>query len=365
MSFSCDIESLKNALASVEKIVPDKPLIPILEGIVFDAKENTVFLSASNSNTNIEISIPATINKEVSFVLVGKRIIDILRYLTTGIITFSYDEGKRLVLIEKDSTKYEILAFNEKEFPRKEFLREKNRIEIKTEKFIESVKKTIFSVSSNESKGVLTGEKIEIENNKISFIAIDGYRISINKQSIENAEDLEILIPGKELREIIKILERVKDEKINIYVDEKSFSLYVSNIKIRTRLLESDYIKYKELFPTNSNIEIIVRKENLENAIKRVSSIIENKSSSTIKLNFEDNILTIDAEDENQVAEEKLEVQKKGDDIFFMLSVNFIEEALSAIDDESVKIILESPESAVIIIPQEGEEYKFLISPIK
>ncbi|MDR2458003.1 MAG: DNA polymerase III subunit beta [Clostridiales Family XIII bacterium] len=365
MSFSCDLQSLKNALSSVEKIVPTKSTIPILEGIVFNAKENTLFLSASNINTDIEISIPATVGIDASFVLIGKRIIDILRYLTDGIIKFSYDKGKGLVLIEKDITKYECLAFDEKEFPKKEFLKEGKKIEIDNEKFIECVKQTIFSVSSDEGKGVLVGEKIEIENNEISFIAIDGFRIAIKKTKIENAKELEILIHAKELKEIVKILEKAKEETINLYIDEKSFSLYIDNIKIRSKLLEGTYVNYKEIFPKNEKTEIIIEKENFENAIKRVSSIMEDKNTSGIKLDFVNDILTISADNEGQTAEEKIKIKKTGDDIFINFNIKFIEEILSVIDDENIKINLIGQEEAGIILPEKGEEYKFLILPIK
>lgn len=368
MTFSCDINSLKKTLENMEKILPPVPSMPILGGIQINANSssNSISLYATNLDTEMEIEIPAVVNEDCSFII-DKTILNISNALESGSLDVEYDEKNEKVIMSTGNNVFESSIIKDENFPKDGFMKEGKKITVNKEEFTECLKNSYFAASSDESRGIINGENIEIKDGIMSFVAIDGVRMAIIKNPVKTEENIEFTIHRKELKAFVDILEKtdVDAEDITFYIQENNFHIYMSNIKFRTKLLEGNYINYKDILPKESNITIEIDKKSLEQALTKVSSILLNKNEAVL-FDTKNNILNLLVQTEECRAEEKnIEIEKAGEDIKFKLNIRLLEEIVRHIVGEKIKMVLVSNEQPILIKTENEEKYTFMILPIR
>lgn len=366
MKLYCEGLDLMEAVLKVVKATSNKTTNPILEGIKLTANSNTLTLVATDGELAIEQTINADVKIDGEIVLPGRLFSDFVKKISNEQIELSLDENNRMRISYTDSEVY-LQCLSAEEFPTIQQVATDEYVEIKQSDLKDLIEKTIFSVALDNTRPILRGCLFEIENNNLVAVSLDGYRLATSKkQIVSSSGEFSVVIPGRSLNEISKLIEN-GEEAIKIYSQKNFVMVKVNSTKIISRILgtKTDYINYKQILPQSSSTEIIIPKAQLEDSLERVAILTRTNINNLVNLNIRDNILTLSAKSEIGTVTENLSVSLKGDEIKIGFDTFFIRECLRAISDEYIKIKFNGEINPCVIVPNEGENYLFLILPLK
>ncbi len=366
MKLFCEGLDLMEAVLKVVKATSNKTTNPVLEGIKLTAKNNSLTLVATDGELAIEQTINADVKIEGEIVLPGRLFSDFVKKISNEQIELTLDENNRMRISYTDSEVY-LQCLSAEEFPSIQQVSLEEYIEISQKDLKDLIEKTIFSVALDNTRPILRGCLFELENNNLIAVSLDGYRLATSKkQIISCAGNFSVVIPGRSLNEISKL---ITDENtpIKIYTQKNYVMVNVNSTKIISRILgtKTEYINYRQILPQTSSTEIIVPKAQLEDSLERVAILTRTNINNLVNLNIHENIMTLSAKSEMGTVTENLSVSLKGDEIKIGFDTFFIRECLRAISDEYIKIKFNGEINPCVITPNEGDDYLFLILPLK
>ena len=371
MKFSIKKEVLLQSLNSVSKALSSKNLIPILSGIKFSLTNEGLFLSASDNDISIESFIAKekleNIESIGSTVIQGKYILEIIRKLEGKIINIELLDGIK-VLISCCNSEFNLNSMDALEFPNLNLEEKKNPIIIKKEEFKELINKTSFAISTQETRPVLTGINFKITNDKLECIATDSYRLA-KKHVILNEkvkEDINIVIPGKNLIELTKILEE-KDDDIEMHIFNNKVLFKFDNTLLQTRVLSGTFPDVNRLIPKDFNLSIKTNTLELYNVIDRASLLTSEKDKNIIKFECNgNNVIVSSNSPEIGKVEEKIEVEKNNEEnIKIAFSSRFMMDAIKTIESKNVILNFNNDINPIIVLDESDNSLLQLILPIK
>jgi DNA polymerase-3 subunit beta len=228
------------------------------------------------------------------------------------------------------------------------------------------IKKTSFAASIDESKGIIVGVLIEMEEESLNMVALDGFRMAITREAVKNREKKKIIIAARILNEINKIISENEDSKeIFFILDEKKAVFLLDGTKIVLRLLEGDFIKYNDILPKEYKSKVKVNRSELLNSIERASLLAKEGKNNLIKLSiFRDKIIITSRSEEGNVKEEVF-IEKEGTDLDIGFNSKYILDVLKAVSDESITMEFNTSVSPCLIKPLEGRAFEYLVLPVR
>lgn len=367
MRFICNQQSLAKALNIVSKAVTTRTTIPILKGILLEVTpDNKLKMSASDLDITIEETIDILDGTSGSVVVQSRLFGDIVRKLPNAPVSVSLeDENVRIKCMNSD---FNIIGLSPDEFP--------NIVnENQGEKYItfnknllrDMIRKTSFAASIDESKGVITGILIELENNQINLVAIDGYRMAVTREAMITENEHKVIISAKIMNEINKILSEVDEdeENVKLLLNDQKAILIVGNVKVVLRLLEGSFIPYKDILPKDNNITVKVNRSDFMESIERASLFSKEGKNNLIKLSIQDTVITITSKSEEGNLREEIIVEKNGNDLDIGFNAKYVLDVLKSIDDEEILMLFNTGITPCLITPVEGEKYVYLILPVR
>ncbi len=354
---------LSSAVLKVVKAISSKTTNPILEGIKLSVKGDNLTLSATDTEISIEKTIKATTFIEGETVVPGKIFAEFTKRLE--------NEDEIELLLEENQLKINysssegfIQTLNVEEFPiiNKE-IREKS-FTIKQKDFKELILKTIFSCSQDEARPLLKGCLIEIEEDKISSVALDGFRLAICKKKIENCtENFKIIVSSRTLNEIVRLLESEND-LVTIIIQKNLLMVEIDSTVLISRLLEGEYIDYKNIIKDDFITVVRVNKNQLISAIDR-ASVVTTDIKKIVKLDIKENYLTVSASSEVGKMSENIVINLEGKDLSIAFNSKFLTECIKVIDDEFINLHFNTKINPCVIKPYYGDDYLYLILPLR
>ena len=367
MKFKCSQSMLAKALNIVSKAVTSRTTIPILKGILLEVSENgTLKMSASD----LDITIEETLNIEDavpgSVVVQSKLFGDIIRKLPNADVTVSLEDGN--VVIKRMNSQFSIIGLPADEFPNiKNIDGFKEDIHFNTTILKEMIRKTSFAASVDDSKGVITGILIELLQDGVNMVAIDGYRMAITRENMINIQEKNVIISAKIMNEISKILSEAneEDETVKIMLNDKRAIFVIGSIKVVLRLLDGEFIRYKDVLPKESKIKVRVNKSDLMESIERASLLSKEGKNNLIKLSVRDTIVTITSKSEEGNVKEEVIINKTGDDLEIGFNAKYILDVLKSIDDEEIMMFFNTSITPCLVEPVEGNAFEYLILPVR
>lgn len=366
MKFNCNQQTLSKALNTVSKAVTSRTTIPILKGILLKAtSENKLIVSASDLDLTIEKTIDVNVEDEGSLVVSAKLFTDIIRKLPNEEIEIEEQENNNII-IKCLSSEFVIIGQPADEFPNIGKINEDKKISISKDLLKEMIKRTSFAASIDESKGIIVGVLIEMEENSLNMVALDGFRMAVSREKMKNEEKQKIIIAARILNEINKIITETEEDKIiNIILDNKKAIFLIDETKIVLRLLEGDFIKYNDIIPKEYKSRVILKKLDLLNSIERASLLAKEGKNNLIKFAiFRDKIIITSRSEEGNVKEE-IFIEKEGSDIEIGFNSKYILDVLKVVNDEVVVMEFNSSVSPCLIKPIEGNQYEYLVLPVR
>ncbi len=364
MKAYCEGLDLVEAVQKVIKAASNKTINPILEGIKITAEDDTLTLVATDSELAIEKKIKADVKVEGETVVPGKFFSEFVKKLANEQIELDLNEKNQLKIKYTDSEVY-IQCFNSLEYPTIQKIDNAQFFTISQSNFKELIEKTIFSVALDDSRPILKGCLFEIEENQITSVALDGFRLAKATYPIlEQTARVSVIVPGRSLNEISKLLEDT-DENIRVFIQRNYLMVQVDNTKIITRLIDGDFINYKQIISSNFATSVTVNKAQFEDSLDRASILGRISNDNVIKLSIKDNMLTLYSSSEIGNVTEKINIVQNGTDLTICFDSRFLKDCLRAIKDEFIKLCFTTSVNPCIIKANEGENYIFLILPLK
>jgi DNA polymerase-3 subunit beta len=364
MKFYCNPTELSEALNVVSRALVSKAAIPILEGIKILAEGTEVTLTATDTEFFIERKIQAEIKLEGEAVVIGKFFTEFIRKLTS-VEAVEIEKISSMLFIRYLDSETEIQCLNEDAFPITGSVDDDFSFFIKEKDLKDILEKTLFCIAQDDTRPILKGCLLEAEGDALTTVALDGYRLAVSRAEIkEKNNDVKIIVPGKILTEVQRILEDSEtDIKINIQKNNVLFNL--GHTTVISRLLEGEFIQYTKIIPSSYHTLLTVKKEALQECLDRASLMVRNKKNNYLKFTINNNQIVINTNSELGSIREVVACTHEGKGLEIAFNSKFVLEALSKIKDEFVKIEMSSSNAPAVVTPVEGDKFKFIILPVR
>lgn len=367
MRFSCNQQTLTKALNIVSKAVTIRTTIPILKGILLRVDNNGILtMSASDLDISIEKKIKVDNSEPGEIVVLSKLFGDIIRKLPDGDIYIEENNGK--VQIKCSNSEFNIIGLSAEEFPNIN-PNEKDSEELVFNKEIlkDMIKKTSFSASIDENKGAMTGVLVEMEENTLNMVAIDGFRMAIARESMKNKKRQNIIIPAKILNEISRIISEtdIDNDDVTMLLNTKKAVFIMENTKIVIRLLEGEFMNYKRIIPADSSCRVVLNKNDFLESVERASLLAKVGKNNLVRLEIKDNIMEITSKSEEGNVKEEIIISKEGNDLTIGFNSKYLIDVLKVVDDESINMLFNTNVSPCLIKPISGDSFEYLVLPVR
>lgn len=374
MKLVCNKFQLVEIINTVQRAIAPKTALPILECIKIDANgDGNVVFTGNNIDLCIEYNTQCSVTEGGTIALASKMFGEIVRRLPEGDVTISVNPSNFITKIKSGSSEFNIQGISPDEFPAAPILDEKFRFSITQNILKKLIRKTISFVSQNEGKKpVLTGALFEIKNNFLNVVASDGHRLAVVKEEIkESINDNKFVVPGMTLRELLKIL-RDEEEKVEIIVSDRTVLFDFGYYQVYSRLLDGEFLKYDAIISAVNTINVIAEKryiiDSLERALLLINDDISAKSENKVPVRFNMAYDKIDVScitGKGQV-NDTVPVELDGGELLIGFNCRFLLDALTACDEDKVKMEFSAPTSGCFIRSVNGDDsYIYMILPVR
>lgn len=364
MKFICDTQKFAEICSNVQRTVSSKSTIPAIEGILLTTTENTITVTGYDLEVGVITSIGARVEEQGSIILNAKVLCDILRSLPAQTVRVEADE-RMSTTIKSGDAEFSLIGISAQEYPELPSVNSSFPIVVKGEILKDMIRKTIFAAAENDTKVVHTGVRFEIGENSIRLVAVDGFRLAIRNEAIDyQGEEQIFVVPKKALNEVIKLI--TDDEvSVSLNIGKRHIVFEIGNYILVSRLLDGEFLNYKSAIAINETAVVEVNTRMLISSIERTSLIITDRAKSPIKCIFDSDFIKISSTTSLGSANDKIPAKIQGNKIEIGFNNRFLLDALKVCDTDEVIIKLGSPVLPIIIVPKQGNNFLFLVLPVK
>ena len=363
MKLVCSKSNLLNGVNIVSKAVPNKTTMSILECILIDATGSQIKLIANDMELGIETVIEGEIIEKGQIALDAKILLDIVRKLPDNDVTIVTDNSfKTNITCEK--AKFTIIGKSGEDFSYLPSIERIDSIIISQFTLKEVVRQTIFSIADNDNNKLMTGELFEIDGDTLKVVSLDGHRISIRKIELKNSyPSRKVVVPGKTLNEVSKILSGDADKDVSIFFTGKHIVFEFDQTTVVSRLIEGEYFKIDQMLSSDYETKVTINKKELLDCIDRATLLVKEGDKKPIIINITDDSMELKINSVIGSMNEDIDINKSGKDLMIGFNPKFLIDALKIIDDEEVDLYMVNPKAPCFIKNLE-ESYIYLILPV-
>ena len=363
MKLICSKASLLKGVSIVSKAVPSRTTMPILNCILIDASANEIKLTANDMELGIETVIEGEIVERGIIALDAKFFSEIVRKLPDNDVVIESDDTFQTT-ITCEKAKFNIVGKSGEDFSYLPYIEKNESISISQFTLKDVVRQTIFSIADNDTNKLMTGELFEINENRLRVVSLDGHRISIrNIELKESYSPLKVVVPGKTLQEISKILTGEAEDMVDIFFADNHILFEFDETKVVSRLIEGEYFHIDQMLSSDYDTKVKINKREFLSCIDRATLLIREGDKKPIILNIQDGSLQLKINSFVGSMNEEIEIEKEGKDLLIGFNPKFFIDALRVIDDEEVTLYMVNPK-APCFIKDEEQSYIYLILPV-
>lgn len=363
MKIVCTKSNLVKGVSIVSKAVPSKTTMSILECVLIDATTDIIRLTANDMELGIKTDIEGEIIERGMIAIDAKFFSEIVRKLPDSDVIIETDESLQTTIV-CEKAKFNISGKPGDEFSYLPIIEKDESIEVSQFTLKEVIRQTIFSIADSDSNKLMTGELFEIKNNMLRVVSLDGHRISIRKIALNaDVTDKKLVVPGKTLIEISKILSGEAESKVNISYTSNHIVFEFDNTVVVSRLLEGEYFKIDQMLSSDYDTKVRINKKELLNCIDRATLLVKEGDKKPIIINIGDEIMELKIKSQIGSMNEEIMINKEGKDLLIGFNPKFLIDALRVIDDEEVTLYLMNAK-APCFIKDDNETYIYLILPV-
>jgi len=363
MKIVCNRQQLNEAVLNVQRAVSTKSSVPALEGILLKAGDNEITLCGYDLELGMTTKIEAQVEEKGSIVLSAHLFGDIVRRLPADSVYLATDE-KFMTVIKSGPADFSIAGMPSEEYPELPAITGETALHIASNVLKSMIRQTIFAVAESDAKPIHTGTMFELSKNRIKLVSVDGYRLAIREEAAQCGEEMNFVVPGKTLGEVLKLLSD-DDTELEILVGRRHILFQIGTYCVISRLLEGEFLDYKAAIPSASTTEIIVSTRAFINSVERVSLLITDRLKSPVRCSFEDNEIKISCSTAIGRAKDQFTANITGDNVEMGFNNRYVLDALRNTEGDEVKIQLNGALSPMKVLPREGDSFLFLVLPVR
>ena len=363
MKVVCSKTNLLNGVQIVSKAVPSKTTMSILECILIEAEGSTIKMTANDMELGIETTIEGNVIEKGMIALDAKIFLEIVRKLPDNDVTIDTDSSyKTTITCEK--AKFNIIGKSGEDFSYLPEIERRDSILISQFTVKEVVRQTIFSISDNDNNKLMTGELFEIKGDNLRVASLDGHRISIRNIKLKNSyPDKKVVVPGKTLSEISKILGGDTDKDVSIFFTDNHILFEFDQTVVVSRLIEGEYFNIQQMLSSDYETKVRVNKKEFLNCIDRATLLVKEGDKKPIIITITDEGMELKINSTVGSMNEEIDITKSGKDLMIGFNPKFMIDALKVIDDEEIDMYMVNPK-APCFIRDAQENYIYLILPV-
>ena len=363
MKLICSKSNLLHGVNIVSKAVPTRTTMAILECILIDASANEIKLTANDMELGIETKIEGEIAERGVIALDAKIFSEIVRKLPDSDVTIETDASfKTTITCEK--AKFNIVGKSGDDFSYIPYIERNEPIVMSQFTLKEVIRQTIFSIADNDNNKLMTGELFEIEENDLKVVSLDGHRISIRNIELKNNySHKKVVVPGKTLQEVSKILPGSAEDEVSIFLTDNHIVFEFENTTVVSRLIEGEYFKIEQMLSSDYETKVKINKRELLDCFDRATLLVKEGDKKPIIMNITDGTMELKINSFIGSMNEDIDIAKEGKDILIGFNPKFFIDALRVIDEEEVTLYMVNPKAPCFIKDDEGT-FIYLILPV-
>lgn len=365
MKVECNGNDLCDAVAKVIKAVSTRSTNAILECIKLNAEDGTLTLTATDLELSIEHMVRADVIESGEVVVPGKLFGDFVKKLTSQNIVLTAT-GSRLK-IDYERSEGEFGCYPADQFPEVNRIEDTQYFEIKNSDLKDLVNKVAFSVCTDDTRPVLKGVRLEIDDSSITAVALDGYRLAkCVKPIVTTTASTSIVVPARAILEISRLIAD-NDDTVKFNLHKNFLMVRIDATTITTRLLAGDFVNYRQIIPQHFDTQVYIPKELFEDAIDRAVLMSRSeKNNNLVRFDISQTNMTVRSHSDAGNVEENLPVKTDGADISISFNARYFTEFLHYMTCDTVVLNMTNATSACVVSPAGGlDEYIYLVLPVR
>lgn len=364
MRFSINRTELQNALGVVLKGISSRSTLPVLSGVLVDAHGDEITFQTTNLELSVHYDVAALVEEEGRAVLPGKLFADIVKSLPDAAVSVQADDENASITC--DSSNFAIKALNPEDFPSFPHVDTTQAIEVPFDRFSSMVRRVARVVSKDESRAILTGVLMTIENGKLRMVATDSYRLAMTEAELPSLpdSDFEAVIAGSFLLDIVALPKA--DEPVTLALAENQIVVTYQNTVFINRRLEGNYPNYRQLLPDAHSLRISVNVDRLAAAVKRTSLLGSSASPVKFDINMASQTVQLSATAQDVgTAVETLPCEGEGEDMEIAFNSAYVLDGLGSVGTDTVYLEAQSPLKPGILKAAGSEDFLYLVMPVR
>ena len=362
MNIVCDKTLLSAAIDGVSKAVTLRSSLPAREGILLKAEGFQLTLTGYDLEMGITTTIEANVREPGEIVLSAKLLGDMVRRLPGGEVTICTNEAGNAT-VKGGVAEFDILAMSASDYPDLPNPGADRTFTISAGMLRDMIDKTLYAVSQDDKKPAHTGELFAIEEDKLTVVALDGYRLAIVERPIQAEKHIRIIIPAKTLTEVNKLLGE-DDQEVAISANRRFVVFETGSYVILSRLIEGEFLNYANVIPEGYKTRVVLESRDFIDTIERASLIITERLKNPLRILF-DNKVTVRCQTNLGKVVDEFEAKIEGEQVEIGFNNRYLLDALRNSKCEKVVLEMSGPLSPVKILPEEGTDFIYLVLPVR
>ena len=364
MKFTCEKNQLVSAISVASRTVAQKSAISGLEGILVRAGVK-VMLTGYNLETGITVSVDADIQETGACVMPARLFFDIVRKLPDDTVSIQVDDSVK-VSIKGGISSFTITALSADDYPELPDVDSEKGIRVPQNELKAMISGTIFAVSENQARPIHTGVLFEVDNDSLTSVAVDGYRLALRRYLPEESLErtLKFVAPAAALKEVEKILGDT-DDPATFYPGSKHILFTIGDATLVCRILEGEFLDWRRVLPQNNPVKLVGNVSRLTDSIERVGLVISEKLKSPVRCKFGDNAAELRTISTIGEAYDVCPIAGDGKDLEIGFNCKYLLDALRAVPDSECTLEMINGLSPIVLNPTEGNRYSYMVLPVR
>lgn len=365
MKLDCLKKDLEDAVDSVSRVISNNATLPVLRCVLFEARENTITLRATNLELSIEKTVSATIKTEGKVAIPAQILYSTLR-TSPSQTKISLEEQNGSIILNIGGSKTTIKTISPEDFPSIPQPETKQKYQIPKDTLIKGIKSVLYSASTSLIKPELASIYIYKEDDYLFFVATDSFRLAEKKVSFKTTEDIPaVIMPVKNATELTRALENQLDTTLDVFIDENQYSIKTESLYITSRIIDGSFPDYRSILPKESGTEVTLLKEDLLNTLKKAQIFSDKFSQITLHIYPEKKTFTLSARN-NEVGEvfDSIEAVLKGGDLDISFNHKYLIDVFQSIQSDSITLFFAGVGRPLVIKGVGDETFTYLVMPM-
>ena len=362
MKFRVEQRDLSKHISIAQRGISSRSTLQILDGILLEAKDHSLKLTATDLEISIETFVDAVVEEKGKIVLNSRIIGDIVRKLPDDTIAFEVKENH--VNIKCQNAEFNIIGNSGEDYPDLPIIIEENQFSLSRDLFKAAIRQTVFATTQDETRPSLTGVLMELDGGDISCVSLDGYRLALRKITTSSLIKEKIIIPGRALNELNKIIED-KEEEMVVSMSHGQAIFNLGDTIMYTKLLEGQFFNYKDIMRSEHKTEVRVNRRSFQSGLERASLLAKEEKANLIKISVSDGQIAIKSNSEMGDVFEAVNAHQKGEDLNIAFNSRYILEGIKIMDSEEIVLKFVGSLNPCIINGVDDDSYTYLVLPVR